>query len=50
MLGIKELEKETYRGLVDRLEDSKAVDEHLGLPRTTHFTTPHKFLQRTPRL
>lgn len=46
---VRELEKETWRGLRDRIEDSKAVDAFLGLRRTPHFTTPQKFLQRIPR-
>jgi len=46
-LALKELKKTSYRGLVDELEDSKAVDRHLQLPRTPHFTTPQKFLART---
>jgi hypothetical protein len=47
--AVRELEGKTWRGLVERLEDSKAVEAYLGLPRTPHFTTPHKFLQRIPR-
>lgn len=47
-LAARELEKETWRGLHDRLADSKAVDEVLHLPKIPHFTTPQKFLQRIP--
>jgi hypothetical protein len=46
-LALKELKKTSYRGLIDELADSKAVDQHLGLPRIPHFTTPQKFLART---
>lgn len=49
LCAVRELEKGTWRGLVDRIEDGKAVDEHLGLKRTPHFTTPQKFLQRIPK-
>jgi hypothetical protein len=49
LCAVRELEKKTWRGLRDRIEDSKAVDEYLGLKRTPHFTTPQKFLQRIPR-
>lgn len=50
ILAVKELEKETYRGLIDRLENSKAVDELPGLKRIPHFTTPQKFLRRIPKV
>jgi Transposase DDE domain len=46
-LALKELKKTSYRGLRDELADSKAVDRHLHLPKTPHFTTPQKFLKRT---
>jgi hypothetical protein len=46
-LALKELKKTSYRGLADELQDSKAVDQHLQLPRIPHFTTPQKFLART---
>jgi hypothetical protein len=46
-LALKELKKTSYRGLIDELEDSKAVDRYLGLVRIPHFTTPQKFLART---
>jgi hypothetical protein len=49
LCAVRELEKETWRGLRDRIEDSKAVDEHLDLKRTPHFTTPQKFLRRIPK-
>jgi len=47
-LAVRELEKETWRGLHDRLDDSKAIDEVLHLETIPHFTTPQKFLQRIP--
>lgn len=46
---VRELEKRTYRGLIYRLEDSKAVDDLLGLKRIPHFTTPQKLLKRVPK-
>jgi hypothetical protein len=49
MHAVKQLEKETYRGLIDRLDDSKAVEALLGLPRMPHYTTPQKFLKRVPK-
>ncbi len=49
LCSVRELEKETWRGLVGRIEHSKAVDALLGLPRTPHFTKPQKFLQRIPK-
>lgn len=47
VLALKELKKTSYRGLIDELADSKAVDRHLKLARIPHFTTPQKFLART---
>ncbi|MFQ6061510.1 MAG: hypothetical protein ACE5KV_09530 [Thermoplasmata archaeon] len=49
IIAVKELEKETYRGLIDRLEDSKVVDDFLNLKRIPHYTTPEKILKRVPR-
>ena len=49
LCAVRELEKKTWRGLRDRIEDSKAAEEHLGLKRIPHFTTPQKFLQRVPK-
>jgi len=49
ILAVKELERRTYRGLIDRLEDSKAVDQLLNLKRVPHYTTPQKFLKRVPK-
>lgn len=47
-LAVRELDKETWRGLHDRLADSKAIEEVLPRSWIPHFTTPQKFLQRIP--
>ena len=49
LLAFRELSHESWRGLHDRLEDSKAAEEILLLSSVPHFTTPQKFLQRIPR-
>lgn len=45
MLGVKELEKTSFRGLLDCIDDLSLQDD-LPLKKVPHYTTPQKFLSR----